>query len=76
MLLAVAHFSHNEVCAGNAKYYLDDNVSGKDKERRFSTDGGFMRAVCSGTFSEAYNKASEGNREALIKGLQENVIEL
>ena len=76
MLVAIANYSNNKSCCGNAHTMIHEIASLKRKEDILSGFGGFMTAICIGTFAEAWNRADSTNREALIKGLTNNEIEL
>lgn len=76
LLVAVANYSDNDVCNSNARFYLSEDVSAEDKKRRLQGEGGFMTAVCTKDFAEAFKRADGGNIYALIQGLTNNEIEL
>ena len=76
MLVAIANYSDNDVCKGNAELMLDKDVSLERKIKVLWGMGGFMRAVCTEDFALAWNRADGSNREALIQGLTNNEIEL
>ena len=76
LLVAVANYSSNGVVNANARFLLSEDVSAEDKKRRLRGEGGFMTAVCTGDFAEAFKRADGSNRDALIQGLTNNEIEL
>jgi hypothetical protein len=76
MLVAIYNYSENSVCKGNAEAMLDAEFSVARKEQVLWGMGGFMRAICTEDFAGAWKRADGSNREALIKGLTNNEIEL
>ena len=76
MLVAIANYSDNSSCYGTAHTLIEEVASIERKEQIVRGLGGFMTAVCRGTFAEAWNRADGSNREALIQGLTNNEIEL
>ena len=76
MLVAIANYSDNSSCNGTAHTLIEEVASIERKEQILWGLGGFMTTVCGGTFAEAWNKADGSNKEALIKGLTNNEIEL
>lgn len=76
MLVAIANYSTNDVCQGQAEWLLQGTTPVGDKERYISNCGGFMHAVITKDFASAWNKADGSNRKALLKGLELNEIEL
>ena len=76
MLVAILNYSENNVCKGNAEIMLGAEFSVARKEQVLWGMGGFMRAICTEDFAGAWRRADGSNREALIKGLTNNEIEL
>ncbi len=76
MLVAILNYSENRVCRNNAELMLDLDIPAKRKEQILWGMGGFMRAICTEDFAGAWRRADGSNREALIKGLTNNEIEL
>tara|TARA_Y100000385_G_scaffold280473_1_gene331736 strand:+ start:294 stop:602 length:309 start_codon:yes stop_codon:yes gene_type:complete len=76
MLVAVANYSTNSSCVGNAKLLLENDIDIKRKEQVLWGMGGFMRAICTGDFAGAWRRADGSNREALLEALTNNEIEL
>ena len=76
MLVAIANYSDNGSCYGTAHTLIDEIASIERKNQIVGGLGGFMTAVCRGTFAEAWNRADASNRKALLKGLELNEIEL
>jgi len=76
MLVAIANYSENNVCKGNAEMMLDEDVSLERKTQVLWGMGGFMKVICRGTFAEAWNRADGNNKDALIEALTNNEIEL
>jgi hypothetical protein len=76
MLVAIANYSSNDACVSNAKAMLDEDMSLAEKQLLVQGMGGFMHAVCTEDFTLAWNRADGSNRNALIKGLTNNEIEL
>ncbi len=76
MLVAIANYSSNDVCGGNALTMLDEDVELSAKEHLMNGMGSFMHAVCVSDFAMAWRRADGSNREALIQGLTNNEIEL
>ena len=76
MLVAIANYSDNNSCSGTASTMVEEIASMETKERLLAGLGGFMTAVCLGTFAEAWKRADGSNRKALIEGLTNNEIEL
>ena len=76
MLVAIANYSDNNSCSGTASTMVEEIASMETKERLLTGLGGFMTAICRGTFAEAWNRADGSNRKALIEGLTNNEIEL
>ena len=76
MLVAIANYSDNSSCYGTAHTLIEEIASIERKEQIVRGLGGFMTAICRGTFAEAWNRADSTNRKALIKGLTNCEIEL
>jgi hypothetical protein len=76
MLVAIANYSTNSVCVGNAELMLDEDVDVERKKQVLWGMGGFMRAICIEDFSGAWRRADGSNREALLEALTNNEIEL
>jgi len=76
MLVAIANYSTNTSCCGNAHTMIEEIASLKRKEDILRGFGGFMTAICTSSFADAWTRADGSNREALIKGLTNNEIEL
>jgi len=76
MLVAIANYSDNGSCCGTAHTLIEEIASIERKNQLVDGLGGFMTAICRGTFTEAWKRADGSNREALIKGLTNNEIEL
>ena len=76
MIVAIANYSDNKSCSGTASTMVEEIASMETKERLLAGLGGFMTAVCLGTFAEAWNRADGSNKKALIQGLTNNEIEL
>ena len=76
MLVAIANYSDNGSCCGTAHTLIEEIASIERKEQLVDGLGGFMTAICRGTFTEAWKRADHLNRKALIEGLTNNEIEL
>ena len=76
MLVAIANYSDNGSCCGTAHTLIEEVASIEHKNQLVGGLGSFMTAVCRGTFAEAWNRADQSNRKALIEGLTNNEIEL
>jgi hypothetical protein len=76
MLVAIANYSENGSCVSTATALLDEDNDLAKKRGQLAFTGGFMRAVAMGSFADALKKADYKNRQALIKGLELNEIEL
>ena len=76
LLVAIANYSTNQATSSGARFFLDPKVSAEDKKNRLRGEGGFMVKACTKDFAAAYKHADGSNREAFIKGLQANEIEL
>lgn len=76
MLVAIANYSDNGSCCGTAHTLIEEVASIERKEQLVDGLGGFMTAICRGTFTEAWRRADDSNRKALIEGLTNNEIEL
>ena len=76
MLVAIANYSDNGSCCGTAHTLIEEVASIERKEQLVDGLGGFMTAICRGTFTEAWRIADHSNRKALIEGLTNNEIEL
>ena len=76
MLVAIANYSENGSCVGTATALLDEDNDLAKKRGHLAFTGGFMRAVATGSFADAWNRADGSNRKALLKGLELNEIEL
>lgn len=76
MLVAIANYSENSSCCGTAHTLIEEVASIERKNQLVDGLGGFMTAVCRGTFTEAWKRADHSNRKALIEGLTNNEIEL
>ena len=76
MLVAIANYSDNGSCCGTAHTLIEEVASIERKEQLVDGLGGFMTAICRGTFAEAWKRADHSNRKALIEGLTNNEIEL
>lgn len=76
MLVAIANYSDNGSCCGTAHTLIEEVASIERKEQLVDGLGGFMTAICRGTFTEAWKRADHLNRKALIEGLTNNEIEL
>jgi hypothetical protein len=76
MLVALANYSYNKSVASDCRRLVSDDVELKDKEQILRMCGGFLHKACTKTFADAWNHADSSNREALIKGLSNNEIEL
>ena len=76
LLVAIANYSSNGVCESNARFYLDEETPDSEKLSRLGGEGGFMYKICTKDFASAYKHADGGNRDALIEGLRNEIIEL
>lgn len=76
MLVAIANYSDNGSCCGTAHTLIEEVASIERKNQLVDGLGGFMTAICRGTFAEAWKRADHSNRKALIEGLTNNEIEL
>jgi hypothetical protein len=76
MLVAIANYSDNGSCCGTAHTLIEEVASIQRKNQLVDGLGGFMTAICRGTFAEAWRRADDSNRKALIEGLTNNEIEL
>ena len=76
MLVAIANYSDNSSCCGTAHTLIEEVASIERKKQIVDGLGGFMTAICRGTFADAWNRADQSNRKALIEGLTNNEIEL
>ena len=76
MLVAIANYSENGICQSQARWLLQEDVAIEEKELYQNLCGSFMHAVITKDFASAWNRADGTNRKALLKGLEQNEIEL
>ena len=76
MLVAIANYSDNGSCCVTAHTLIEEVAGLERKNQLVDGLGGFMTAVCRGTFADAWKRADGSNRKALIEGLTNNEIEL
>ena len=76
MLVAIANYSDNGSCCGTAHTLIEEIASIERKNQLVDGLGGFMTAICRGTFTEAWKRADDSNRQALSEGITNNETEL
>lgn len=76
ILVAIANYSENSACSSTASHLISESVTMEEKDMICGNMGSFMHHSCFGTFASAWNRADGSNRDALLKGLSNNEIEL
>tara|TARA_B100000768_G_scaffold88223_1_gene82832 strand:+ start:556 stop:864 length:309 start_codon:yes stop_codon:yes gene_type:complete len=76
MLVAIANYSDNGSCCGTAHTLIEEVASIERKKQLLGGLGGFMTAVCTSTFADAWRRADYSNRKALIQALEMDELEL